>query len=208
MKEYDIHTHTTASYDSPRQTPEKLVRKAESIGLDGVAITNHNTVAHVQRAREVATDLDVISGTEVTTNSGDILGIDVEDCPDTLDAVEAVKSIHKEDGIAIIAHPFDPLRNSLDTSNQKLLELVDGMEIINSRCIFGRYNDRAKSFAQKHNMAVTAGSDAHFSFELGRATMKVPENFSIDNAEPTGRGRYFGGHIGSKTTRILSKIFQ
>lgn len=206
MMKYDIHTHTTASHDSPRQTPERLVSKAEKIGLDGVVITNHNTVSHIERAREHSTNLDVISGAEITTESGDILGLGIEESPNSKNAVEVVNAIHQQNGIAVIAHPFDPLRNSLDTDNTKLLEIADGIEVINSRCVLNRFNKPAYSLAEEYDLIKTSGSDAHFGFELGRAPICIPSSdvFTLEEAEIRGSGGFVSGHIGSKSSKILS----
>lgn len=206
MLEYDIHTHTTASHDSPRQTPERLVSKAEKIGLDGVVITNHNAVSHIKRAREHSENLDVISGAEITTESGDILGIGIEECPRSKNAVDVVNSIHQQNGIAVIAHPFDPLRNSLDTDNTKLLKIADGVEVINSRCVLDRFNKPAYSLAEEYGLMKTSGSDAHFGFELGRAPIRIPpsNSFTLEDAEIHGSSGFVSGHIGSKSSKILS----
>lgn len=212
MLKYDIHTHTTASHDSPRQTPERLVSKAEKIGLDGVVITNHNAVSHIEKAREHSTTLDVVSGAEITTESGDILGIGIEECPSSRNAVEVVNSIHQQDGIAVIAHPFDPLRNSLNTDNTKLLRTADGVEVINSRCVLDRFNRPAYSLAEEYNLIKTSGSDAHFGFELGRAPIRIPssENFaleeSLEESEIQGSSGFVSGHIGSKLSKIFSSF--
>jgi len=48
---------------------------------------------------------------------------------------------------------------------------VDAIEIYNSRCMFPRFNRRAKEFAVKHNLAGTVGSDAHAAFEVGRSVL-------------------------------------
>jgi predicted metal-dependent phosphoesterase TrpH len=52
---------------------------------------------------------------------------------------------------------------------------VDAIEIFNARCMSPQANHMAKQFATDHNLPGTAGSDAHTAFELGRATMLLPE---------------------------------
>jgi predicted metal-dependent phosphoesterase TrpH len=196
---YDIHIHTDSSSCSG-QKAEEVVRKAESLGLDGIAITNHNEVSDIQVAREESDELDVISGTEVTTNSGDVLGLFVENCPQSDDAIEVIKDIHEQNGVAILAHPMDFLRNSYDEENHNVVNSVDAIEVVNSRCLVNIFNKRAKKLSQEHNKPCTAGSDAHFPFEIGRASITVnsksdiPEN--IKSIE--GRGMYLSGHIATK----------
>ena len=43
MKKYDLHIHTNYSSCS-RINPKKLLKIAKKRGLDGIAITNHNTI--------------------------------------------------------------------------------------------------------------------------------------------------------------------
>ncbi len=70
----DLHLHTTAS--DGRSTPEHLVRRAAAAGIRTCAITDHDTVAGLQRARDAAGafGLRVMAGIEITAVSG---GLDV-----------------------------------------------------------------------------------------------------------------------------------
>lgn len=70
----DLHLHTTAS--DGRSTPEHLVRRAAAAGLRTCAVTDHDTIAGLPRARQaaVAFGLRVITGIEITAVSG---GLDV-----------------------------------------------------------------------------------------------------------------------------------
>lgn len=63
----DLHIHTTASDGS--WSPEAVVRGAAEGGLDVIAITDHDTTAAVEPAREVAPNLrlQVIPGIEVSS---------------------------------------------------------------------------------------------------------------------------------------------
>jgi hypothetical protein len=52
---------------------------------------------------------------------------------------------------------------------------VDIIEALNSRTTFRRDNERAVRFAQEHGLAMSAGSDAHSTRELGRACVEMAE---------------------------------
>lgn len=81
----DLHMHTTAS--DGIWSPQGLVDFARSINLDLIAVTDHNTVRHVQPVREAAagTGLIVLGGCEVSTRIGNkayhllCLGLDPTD---------------------------------------------------------------------------------------------------------------------------------
>ncbi|WP_149453635.1 PHP domain-containing protein [Pasteuria penetrans] len=62
---WDFHTHTTASDGA--LTPTQLVERASSLGLSGIAITDHNTVAGIEEAQRAGEKLGVciIAGVEV-----------------------------------------------------------------------------------------------------------------------------------------------
>lgn len=67
----DLHIHTTASDGSV--PPEQLPALAKAAGLELIAITDHDTVAGVEPAREAAETLNirVVAGIEVSTDYGD-----------------------------------------------------------------------------------------------------------------------------------------
>ncbi|MEB3103752.1 PHP domain-containing protein [Ferviditalea candida] len=75
---FDLHMHTTAS--DGEYTPIDLVRKAHSVGLKTIAITDHDTLDAVEEAQIEGERLgiEVIAGVELSTKhkgkSVDVLG--------------------------------------------------------------------------------------------------------------------------------------
>jgi predicted metal-dependent phosphoesterase TrpH len=72
----DLHMHTIYSYDGTATVPAVL-RRAHEIGLDVIAITDHDEIAGSLRALELAPHygVEVIPGLEVTTAEGDLLAL-------------------------------------------------------------------------------------------------------------------------------------
>ena len=70
----DLHTHSTASDGS--LTPTELIRAAEAIGLDAIALCDHNTVSGLREFLQAAerSSLNAIPGCEF---SSDYMGIDL-----------------------------------------------------------------------------------------------------------------------------------
>ena len=70
----DLHLHTTAS--DGRSTPADLVAEAASAGCHTIAVTDHDTVAGLDRAAAAAAELGLafVPGIEVTavTDTRDI----------------------------------------------------------------------------------------------------------------------------------------
>ncbi|SJZ31149.1 PHP domain-containing protein [Selenihalanaerobacter shriftii] len=67
----DLHLHTTASDGS--FTPEEVVNKASELGLQVIAITDHDTINGIEEAKLAALDkdLEIISGIELNTDLPD-----------------------------------------------------------------------------------------------------------------------------------------
>ncbi|MCF8085945.1 MAG: PHP domain-containing protein [Desulfohalobiaceae bacterium] len=90
MSQVDLHTHTTAS-DGTLE-PAELVRKAASLGLRAVAVTDHDTVGGLSQALQAGreTGVEVIPGCELSIDfpSGQmhILGLFLPDPPTGLRA--------------------------------------------------------------------------------------------------------------------------
>lgn len=201
---YDLQVHTDASPCSAT-SPDRVVRAAIKAGLDGIAITDHDTVTNVDTVRAAAPDdLEVISATEVTTSQGHLLALGIEHAPSQSDPLTVIDEVHDLGGVAVLSHPFDKLRQYYDSNLDSIAGAVDGVEIINSRCIFERYNEQAKIFADEYGVSVTGGSDAHFPMELGRAVTVVEGDQSILDAiragetRAEGRGRFLSGHVATK----------
>lgn len=199
---YDLQVHTDASPCSATP-PEKVVNAAERANLDGIVVTDHDTLANVDRVRECAPDeLDVVSGVEVTTTQGHLLAIDVTEAPPRTDPLSVVDAVHDGGGLAVLSHPFDALRQVYDTNLAALAAAVDGVEVTNSRCVRESFNHQARAFAAHHGLAMTGGSDAHFPMEVGRASTvfegSLREAIQNGTSTPRGRGRYLSGHVATK----------
>ena len=63
----DLHVHSTASDGT--DTPTELVRKAASLGLSAIALTDHDTMAGLSEARAAAQQagLELVPGCELST---------------------------------------------------------------------------------------------------------------------------------------------
>jgi predicted metal-dependent phosphoesterase TrpH len=199
---YDLQVHTDASPCSATP-PKKVAAAAADAGLDGIVVTDHDTLENVERVREHASDrLAVVSGIEVTTTQGHLLGIDVEQAPPQTDPLTVIDTIHDQGGLAVLSHPFDTLRQFYDRNLPELAAAADGVEAVNSRCVRPLFNRQAQAFAAHHGLAVTGGSDAHFPMEVGRAATEfdgaLREALRGKETMPCGRGRYLSGHVATK----------
>lgn len=210
MRRYDLQVHTDASPCS-RATPQEVVDAALKAELDGVAITNHDTLDGYYEVKSLAPeDMTVISGVEVTTTQGHLLALDVDEVPPQSDPLTVIHAIHDQNGLAILSHPFDKLREYYTDDLGEIATHIDGVEVLNSRCIIPKYNRKALSFAEQHDLTITGGSDAHFPMEVGRAYTTCEQPILDAVREGTtgtgGRGGYLSGHIATKLNDALARL--
>lgn len=188
----DMHVHTDHSKDS-RASPGEVVKRALELGLDAIAVTDHNTVSGAREAERAAkgTKLLVIPGQEVMSREGEVIILGVrENIPHGTSALQTMKAGKKGGGFVVIPHPFDLMRNGIGRAMEPCLKYIDAIEAFNARTIFGRFNNKAMAFAQEHNLPVTAGSDSHFPEEMGNTHMLISSaktTRAILNAITSGR---------------------
>lgn len=169
----DLHTHTFYSPDSIT-SPERLVGECRRRGIDCLAVTEHNTIKGALAVREIAS-FQVIVGEEVRSAQGEILGLFLtEEVPPGLSPEETVQRIIEQGGLVGIPHPFDRFRGALEyEAMRQLAAHIHFIEAFNARTTFPGDNGRALRYAQGNGLPVTAGSDAHSPWEVGRAYVEM-----------------------------------
>lgn len=194
MLRADLHVHTCYSRDC--STPLKqLVSRCVEVGINCVAISDHNTIAGALKLKDMA-PFKVIIAEEVMTSAGELIGLFLTvEIPKGLPAEEAIARIKSQGGLIAIPHPFgrSPLQNSNNLLSKEILSQVDIIEVFNSRTPFPNSSARAWRLALERGLATSAGSDAHTIREIGRAYVEMPE---FDNSgkflDCLSRGRIFG----------------
>ena len=201
----DLHMHTTASDGWP--APHQLVDQARRVGLDVIAVTDHDTIEGALRAAEYAsrrTGIHVIIGEEVSSRDGHIVGLFLEKrIRPGMSAAATVHSIHDQGGLAIAVHPF--WRTQRRTRSSRVhgvgwlaAELAfDAIEIENATPGFYVFNQLARRLNIGLGLAEVGGSDAHIVDAIGRAYTefagKTPKALraAIETAKTeAGRQRY------------------
>ena len=184
MIKVDLHVHTTYSGDS-EITAEQLIAQVPQAGIDCVAVVDHNTAEGSLKLASMTVPFKVIPGEEILTPEGEVIGFFLkETIPPGLSPEETIKLIHEQGGLACIPHPFDRFRSSAmkQETLERILPLLDIIEIANSRTLPFQDMSRPEKFAAKYAVPVGAGSDAHIPEEIGRAYVEIadftgPEEF-------------------------------
>jgi predicted metal-dependent phosphoesterase TrpH len=166
----DLHTHSRFFHRKPEVAAgydpygsRATLRMARARGLDGIAVTNHD----FYRADTCVSDA-CIPGIEISTTKGHLLVIGPNPPTRTEAGVltphEAVSLAHDHNCVAIIAHPF---RNS--TLRESDADF-DGIEINGKH---PEHRRQIEQIANRRNLSLIGGSDAHFPFEVGRLSTRI-----------------------------------
>ena len=197
-----MHVHTNHSKKCGWMRPERLIEVAIEKRLDGLAVTDHNTISGAEEILDIVQDelvrLEVIIGEEIATDRGEVLAyfINEEIKPGPFEDV--LSRIKQSGGVSAIPHPFDRIRKGFNGA-EAVLDDVDAIEVLNARCLFNR---RALDLCLDRKKPMLGGSDAHFYREVGRAWTEYP-------AEPMGciiKGRTrVGGNLSNPAYLALTK---
>ena len=191
----DLHVHTRYSSDA-FITPKEAVTYAKKRGLDGIAITDHDTMRGLQEFLKIK-DILIIPGLEVTTSQGHVQALNVN----TLikagkPFAETIDQIHDADGLAIAAHPTAFFKG-IDI--KELDQDFDAIEVTNASAIpFGHSVRENKKIAKRLGLPGTGGSDAHHAPEIGMAYTDVDAESSVEavlKAVQNGAVKPFGRAI-------------
>lgn len=172
MLRFDLHVHSNFSRDG-NSSIEDILRAAAAKGLDGIAITDHDTTMGARYALEavsrVAPGLIVIPGEEVSTLSGHliVLGI-IEDIPAGMSVKETISIARTLGGTIVVPHPGNKMRHGMPIPYG-----ADAVEIFNSRYLVGYHNYVARRRARKKSVPGVAGSDAHSAEMVGTAVTEI-----------------------------------
>jgi hypothetical protein len=166
----DLHVHSCFSKDSNSQF-DSILEWAKKNGIDGVAICDHDNVeggfACARRAAEIASDILVIPGQEVSSAEGHVLVLGAaEGVPASMSVLSTIEYAHNLGAIVIIPHPYK--KTSHGIGYLEGLD-VDAVEVYNSRCLTPYANTRAKMVADRLGLPQVGGSDAHEPRMVGRS---------------------------------------
>ena len=201
----DLHTHTYYSPDGIT-SPERFVAACQRKGITCVAVTDHNTIRGALAVKEIA-PFPVIVGEEIRSREGEIIGLFLtEEVPGGLSPQETIERVRAQGGLIGVPHPYDRARHGLRHDEMvRFLPDIGFIEALNARIVFSGDNDKARRFAREHGLAVSAGSDAHSPWELGRVYVEMPQfEGSGDFLEALRQGE-LAGRLSSPLVHLISR---
>lgn len=184
----DLHVHTTVR--DGLITPEDCLSLAQEVGLDLLAITDHDEIEGaweaLRKAQEKKLPLGVIVGEEITTAQGHLLGLFLsqEKIPMFHTLFDTVKKIHNQGGLAIVPHlALGPGLTSVSLEAVKELyakgQFFDGVEVIHP---FYRQKHirQAAEIKDQYSLAAIGTTDDHLG-NLGRYALTLFPGKSVSD---------------------------
>ncbi len=174
----DLHMHTIHSYDGTASVPAVLTR-ARQIGLDVIAITDHDEITGSLKALELAPryGVEVIPGSEVTTSEGDLLALNItQKIERGLPLTETILKVGELGGFCIAPHPMAGGFGMKSLNAYSILKALRNPQVARTLIAIESYNattlDRlsnhyARILAERLDFTQTASSDAHVVEAIG-----------------------------------------
>lgn len=200
MYKIETHMHTNISSKCGWLNAEEACKAYTDAGYQGVAVTDHfnrTTVSYlgIDLLDKAHAMIDFFKGARAMQALAPNYGLSVYQCtelrfdgsendylifgfepglfydPDSImkDGLEVFSARCREAGALIIqAHPFRPPCTPAPP------ELIDGVEVANLNLRHESNNALALAYAKKHNLLMTAGSDCHRPYNVGKAGILSP----------------------------------
>jgi predicted metal-dependent phosphoesterase TrpH len=170
----DLHVHTV--YSDGLGNIEEVMRMAKLKGLDGLAITDHDTLEGYHEAVSSDSGLLILPGFEAVTDAGHVLVLGLERLPPRIRTIgyEELGGWARElGGLCVLAHPAAG-RFRLDR-----WEMVkpDAVEVLNASYPSEIFVWRGQRLADGLGLPALGGSDAHHPHTVGDAYTVV----EVDN---------------------------
>jgi predicted metal-dependent phosphoesterase TrpH len=168
----DFHVH--AFVGDGGIAPWMLQNQAARVGLDVIAITNHNQTIAGRLGRWAARNSSgplILVGEEVTGRNFHLIAVGIEQPVNwNQPARDAIQDVHAQGGVAIAAHPF---RGYAEGYDEEALVALDGLEAAYSDPVQpdpARQIDEfyQRTVARNPEVAVIGSTDFHTDGPLGK----------------------------------------
>jgi hypothetical protein len=183
----DLHVHSTYSYDAT-STVRAVLKQAADVGLNVIAVTDHDDIRGSLEAHELASNygIESIPAVEVSTKEGHLVALFVHTLPPRgLTLVDTLIHIGKLGGVAIAPHPFSNLPGSLSLetvvralTNPRAKGVLKGIETHNMST--QSFDSVAQKLSVYLPLAKIASSDAHVYWAIGAGRTEFPGETAQD----------------------------
>jgi predicted metal-dependent phosphoesterase TrpH len=172
----DLHVHENLYSPCSRMSLETAVRAARAAGLDGLCVTDHDSMDIRKSAADFIrrSDFPIFVGAEISTRDGHIVVLGIDETPPACTRAEEVVAFTlARGGFCFAAHPFR-YDGSGPGRTLPYLDDLPGIEVCNGGNS-EEENAHAVSLCRKTGLIPVAGSDAHRPENVGRFATWFPE---------------------------------
>jgi predicted metal-dependent phosphoesterase TrpH len=200
MGKADLHVHTTEG--DGLDSMDAVLSHAEGLGLDAIAITEHDDLTTALRARETAARrrlrIEVIPGVEVTTLQGHLVALFIERPVASFRRVEeTVAAVRAQGGLCFVPHPMSWLTRSLGPGALDRLQrlaaeglMPDALELGSANPATRRFLAKARRLnAERYHLPAVGASDAHFKEAIASAYTTFEGSTAADLRAALAAGR-------------------
>jgi predicted metal-dependent phosphoesterase TrpH len=217
----DLHVHTIYSYDGTASVPAVLAR-ARQVGLDVIAITDHDELRGSLKALELAPDLGigVIPGVEITTSEGDLIALNItKEVKSGQFLIPTILRVGEAGGFCIAPHPMAGGFGMKSLSTYSILKalrhpdaarILIGIETYNATAIDKLSNHYAHILGEHLKIAKLGNSDAHILEAIGLGMTEFIGHTAKDliraiySRETVILGSWATSYIASTFTRLVN----
>jgi predicted metal-dependent phosphoesterase TrpH len=196
----DLHTHTIYSYDGTASVAAVL-KRAQQIGLDILAITDHDEIKGALKAVELAPNygIEVIPGIEITTAEGDLLALNITEMVERGQSlIDTVLKVGELGGFCIAPHPMAGGFGMKSLSaysimkalrNRDVARVLIGIETYNATTLDRMSNHYAHILGERLGIAKLGNSDAHVAEAVGLGATEFEGHTSQDLLRAIRKGK-------------------
>jgi predicted metal-dependent phosphoesterase TrpH len=183
----DLHMHTNLG--DGWISPARLIEVAHARGLTSIAVTDHDHVEGARRVEDLLyrqnSPLQMITGVEVSTRQGHLIGLFVKRAPRPGRPVEeSIDAIKQQGGLVVLPHPLGRLVPSLSRRRIDTLlaagYAIDGIEMYNPSPANAAQRAVVRAANEEWRLAEIGASDAHFWQHIGAGYTHFPGETTQD----------------------------
>ncbi len=181
----DLHTHTREDpKDIVHYDACALIDKAQQLGYDALAITNHDAVTDCPHILKHAAQKGVllIPGMEATLSNKHVVILNPALKTNTPERrLEELPELVTEKSLVIAPHPFFPQIKSLHKKLATYLPFFHALEYSHFYTRSLNFNKRAVHLAHSHRLPLVGTSDCHLLWEFGTTFSLVMADKNVDS---------------------------
>ena len=171
----DLHIHESSFSSDSRMTLEEIVAAARQKGLDGICITDHDSMGLKDHAEEYSrrTGYPIFVGVEYYSLWGDITAWGIESFPaERIPAQDFIDHVREQGGFCVACHPFRNNNRGFE-DNLRNARGLNGVEVLNGSTDMAA-NRKALAYCTEIGLVPVGASDVTWKSQVGRYSTWLP----------------------------------